>query len=1299
MEVYPKEVRSQPQLLVALLGAKQVHAQLTEALHEAAVAACGQRRVRYLSLGYTVEFPPCKRGAKDSPGYRVEGLVKRSWLEKVCNQVPAVLVVCLDWTSEVSPKPEEEQRAVAHLQAAHRAAQARGLRVLSFLLLHASADPEIVCSTLRQQPEASGLVVAKGAGEVATKAQKLEKLVFQNAVAHYTDEEKRQRRELSPRPGAPVRSTRIQNALQVRANFKAGFLAEFRRDTRAALKSYIKAYEALIHEEDIADVVERMALCNHITLRMYQLYLLSHDVSAAVHHCRIQTATLRSCGGVDDVTLAWRKPHWLAANHQLFAELLESVAQQMPLLIDPADLWQFSGFHYQSAADYVGQLQRWATWAGSEDRLQAPSSTGGALQTAPYLGQPETLETPSECSSPAREVALRLAHNQAFEAGHGDRALQLLARSHGAYKERGFTGGVAACGVRMAEEYLSRGDLEAATKLYERLRAEPQQPSKPRPVWPSLRRFALQRAIACSLQRLGVQEMPLFLSADASRVPATAGAGKADDQGEESFQAVCRSLVRDSLALLPLLRVDSATQLITVLREAVRCHWVTEAAAGEGSSTSAPSLEVDLDAAGGWYELQEVDAACAELAVLLRHHLVVPLEVSAAVASTASGVQASLDQVRSSPMVAWPPQQDLQLRCAWPPKGVAAAAVAEDGIASIRFCWDAVPGVALIVRGLQRGSACSSQEAGALGRAPLLAPFRPPFLGASVPSWAAFASGGSRNALGGPAAAGGPGKSGAAQGSSTGSISRLELIKPIDPSTAIAAEQFVVHVAVVLRPPKKPPAAGGPLKLLLSCSAAAQATEEAGKKTPIVPSISLISTAEVGEAPAAGGEWQLIPLSLGSEKQLGELGEDGWRPAGDVLSLPSASFPSQAAGAASGIPAVPRAEDEELLVVPVAVCCRCPCQAIVSVQLKLRGADGAGAASAVAAAGMKCEAQLSLQFGAALQLTFEDRFPGSGGVARPAPSATRTAAALLPRRFTLKAFGPAALQLEAVGIGPSPTDAAGGEGGGSSCSRAPGTTQPALGRLGRIAPNSTHAFAIAPAPLADQAGTASAGASASNASRLVVRFSRCLVDSDCPGAAEHSSAAFFPWDGCQKALPAGRLPAAAVEWLVPPSPRTVAAAAAAAAEAAGADVPLGEGGATAVPPQLEVDLVHPATAVVAEPIEVRVRVSRAHADAAHGQEVRLRLMLGEGSDKSEKYFISGTTITQALLLPSADGAAASEPQVCMTFLLIPLRPGWLTLPRAAVSSSAPSPGEATSLPSSVFVFPSSGQPASWRIAA
>jgi len=322
--------------------------------------------------------------------------------------------------------------------------------------------------------------------------------------------------------------------------------------------------------------------------------------------------------------------------------------------------------------------------------------------------------------------------------------------------------------------------------------------------------------------------------------------------------------------------------------------------------------------------------------------------------------------------------------------------------------------------------------------------------------------------------------------------------------------------------------------------------------------------------------------------------------------------------------------------VPVLVRCGAPyggraCKVVITPRLRLHVngvVEDAAPASSSSSGLQAAVSPMTLRFSPALQVSFEDRGLSSMGFRAGLP------ASALPRKFTLKAA--ASLELDSV-MATAPTPGA--------------SAVQALGVIGRIEATAVHAFALPPGDLqtADECGT------------LRVCFRRADL-----------AAAFAPWASdndntmvteLQRSV--GALPGAASDW---PIPR---------------ETPEGlqHGSATG----LRVDLEHGTTGTVAEPIVVRVRVMRSKSQGVH--ELKVRVLQGESGEGSDKFFISGPTSTQAV--PSSFG---DEPQICATFALVPLRPGWLSLPRVQVSAGN---REAASVPTNIFVFPAS-QPMLWR---
>jgi len=1208
MEEYPREVRAPPLLLAALAGANHLHPKLTEALHESAVTACGQKRVRYLSHDYSLTVPPCKRGGQETPGYIVEGILKRRWLEKVCNEIPAVLVVCFDWSTELTPTLAEEAQALTHLQHARKQIQSREIRLLVFAVVHGdNRDPDAACNLVRQQPDIIGLITVLGHADMSAKANRLERLVYQHAMTFYADEEKRHRRQRLPSPSAPQWMT---NALSVRANIKIGYTCELRRDTRGALKSYIKAYEQLIHDTEIADVVERIGLCNHITLRMYQLYLQSHDIGLAVHHCGIHTMTLRSCSAGDrdsvgSAALAWRKWHWLAANHQLFAELLESVVQQLPLLIDQNDMWQFPGFHYQSAAAYVTRLKHWAATVGENAPL--PSGVGGEMLPSFFLGQAGKLERPNDMpDSGTAEVAARCAHTEVQQASTGDRGLQLLIRAHAASKERDYKARTLVCMARMADEYLGEGNLPAAAKLYERLRlpsappevTDPKQPaSRPWTVWPGIRRFALQRAISCSCRELKLKE-PSLCAHGCSRPPA-AGAPSVDDhaaaerpeadgstsdpvvQAEEEVvaareEAARRRLLSDAFEYLSLAESASQTESTSVVK--VHESELLEVVEGALGGLS-PGLEVAFGAASARVSFVRAGGAEAEvtgLTVSLHSSLSVPLKVSGVVALTSRGdveLQALIDTWPQS----WQEGQDLELHGSW--QAIDAALPPEVSVSAIRVAWASAsgPGCSLLIRDVQ------ARPTGDQAASPMVPAFQLPCV----------ASLGSQRLGGGGPAGGALNTETAVRSQPAATPFRSKAFFPVDPATAIMGERFLFHVLIIRE--RGHSLADSPTRSLsLACTARVEEASEDGGEHSGEIRISLVSRTADGAAMTDWVETALLPDARSPAELVAELpgGSDGLRPAGTVLSLASESL-------ADG-PSL-CSDNEDMLVVPVMVSCDRNCKATLSFSVDCASSTGSSGARRVAGP------QVSLTFRPAMQVAFEDKaFEASG------PG--KSAGAL--RKISLRCLASAPLDILRVFAQPD--------------------DRPALGVPGRVAPQSQHVFALPPG---------------ANGSMLVIQFHRAAAVSS-----------FFPWPQSHLALPQAPLPAGVSEWPLPSEPPKPAAAA------------MGS---------LKVELRHCATGVVAESIEVKVSVRRTTQSI---QELRVRVQ--QDPDHIDRFFIGGPTSTQAVLV----SASNLDLQVCSTFTLVPLKPGWLQLPRVQVSTANQ---EVASTPSSIFVFPST-QPTLWR---
>lgn len=176
---------------------------------------------------------------------------------------------------------------------------------------------------------------------------------------------------------------------QTRCLIKAGYMLEFAQQPHAAMKSYITAWQFLTSYTQMAPALERMTVCNLISVRMYPMYFKAKEPAKAAHHAREHRAVLRE--NIPESPLqGYLLPLWLAQLHQLLAQLCEEAMHSSPSSLDTRDVWQLAGFHYQAAARYLQHVRAWIRTA--KEVHPPPSMKGGLGVPSQWLGQPDTLQ-------------------------------------------------------------------------------------------------------------------------------------------------------------------------------------------------------------------------------------------------------------------------------------------------------------------------------------------------------------------------------------------------------------------------------------------------------------------------------------------------------------------------------------------------------------------------------------------------------------------------------------------------------------------------------------------------------------------------------------------------------------------------------------------------------------------------------------------------------------------------------------------------------------------------------------------
>ncbi|KAL8449799.1 hypothetical protein Emed_002762 [Eimeria media] len=265
-------------------------------------------------------------------------------------------------------------------------------KMIVFVILPAGMeDPQSAVGFLKRLNPAdiAAIFITCGVDDLKTKLEKLEQVSFECSVEYYENEARRYRKQTQVTFKGDRSQTSAFHVYQTRCLIKAGYMLEFAQQPHAAMKSYITAWQFLTTYAQMAQALERMTVCNLISVRMYPMYFKANEPAKAAHHAREHRAVLRE--NIPESPLqGYLLPLWLAQLHQLLAHLCEEAMHANPSALDTRDVWQLAGFHYQAAARYLQHVRSWIKTAKTVN--PPPSMKGGLCVPSPWLGRPDSLQ-------------------------------------------------------------------------------------------------------------------------------------------------------------------------------------------------------------------------------------------------------------------------------------------------------------------------------------------------------------------------------------------------------------------------------------------------------------------------------------------------------------------------------------------------------------------------------------------------------------------------------------------------------------------------------------------------------------------------------------------------------------------------------------------------------------------------------------------------------------------------------------------------------------------------------------------
>ncbi|KAK7871870.1 hypothetical protein R5R35_006453 [Gryllus longicercus] len=347
---FPSELSTKPFALIGLTGLDT----LNNAIHRTIWDAFSNNRrsdrapVHFKLLGPAHEFPPPKAKRNTYEWYIPKGILKRNWMNKHLNEIPAVVAIFyeLDW--EDPQWNEKRIECASRVQSMRVALAGRNTRIAVVLIQQTAPLPTGEDMTAAERAtalctscelNAKSLFVLPHGDHLHGYTVRLENVFYDLALNYYHHEARN------------VKSHRDQlnktthQYLFVRHQLKIGFLNELKQDSHTAQKHYLQAYNNLL-EVRIVDTnnLEVKTVAGFINYKLCKLMFQQNLPRDAINQFRQHIEMFRNCIGPKD--LAFEHCAWMSKQFSVFGDIFdEAIRQGLPALQT-----QHPGFYYQQAA-------------------------------------------------------------------------------------------------------------------------------------------------------------------------------------------------------------------------------------------------------------------------------------------------------------------------------------------------------------------------------------------------------------------------------------------------------------------------------------------------------------------------------------------------------------------------------------------------------------------------------------------------------------------------------------------------------------------------------------------------------------------------------------------------------------------------------------------------------------------------------------------------------------------------------------------------------------------------------------
>ncbi|BHF73457.1 Trafficking protein particle complex subunit 11 [Sparganum proliferum] len=359
IEKIPQELQLKPKCLIYLTGLEVE----TNHSHASVWKGFSQNRrsdrapLKFRNVPVDHQYPKSNVRPSHYEWYQAKGLLKRKWMRKHLDELPAVVAIFFDLEWDEKQWQEKLNECARRVETVRSNLQSRDSKVVVVLLqkrapvpvgddLNATERAQDLCS--RCQLPVKHLFVLQLTGFMFGCITRLETEMHDMASNYYHNAAKRVK---SHRTNLNKANHQL---LFVRHEFKIAFFDELKQDQNLALKHYRQAYNNLlelrVHELHLLEVKVVAGFINYKICRLFFQLQASESIAQFRRHIEFFTNLV----GMPE--LAFEHEAWLSKQFEVFGELFDDATR---FSVNPL-LTQHPGLYYQEAARHTEARRRLA---------------------------------------------------------------------------------------------------------------------------------------------------------------------------------------------------------------------------------------------------------------------------------------------------------------------------------------------------------------------------------------------------------------------------------------------------------------------------------------------------------------------------------------------------------------------------------------------------------------------------------------------------------------------------------------------------------------------------------------------------------------------------------------------------------------------------------------------------------------------------------------------------------------------------------------------------------------------------